>query len=138
MEKFTPLGFALRLLAAIVLVLCTFNPSGFSYYHWVAGVFPKITPLQTIAGIVLLAGWIVYATATMRSIGFIGMLLIAAFFGALVWLMTSWGWLDPHNPTAMAWVVLVVCSFILAVGISWSHVRRRLTGQADVDEVETK
>jgi hypothetical protein len=138
MEKFTALGFALRLLAAIVLVLCTFNPSGFSYYHWVAEVFPRITPAQAIAGIVLLAGWIVYLTATMRSIGFIGMVLVAAFFGALVWLITSWGWLDPHNATAMAWVVLVVCAFILAVGISWSHVRRRLTGQADVDEVETK
>ena len=25
---------------------------------------------------------------------------------------------------------------ILAVGISWSHIRRRMTGQVDVDEVE--
>jgi len=26
--------------------------------------------------------------------------------------------------------------FILAVGISWSHIRRRITGQVDVDELE--
>jgi hypothetical protein len=25
---------------------------------------------------------------------------------------------------------------ILAIGISWSHIRRRMTGQVDVDEVE--
>jgi hypothetical protein len=38
----------------------------------------------------------------------------------------------------MAWIVLFVFSMILAVGISWSHMRRRLTGQADVDEVDAK
>jgi uncharacterized protein DUF6524 len=138
MEKFTPLGFALRLLAALALVLCTFNPSGYSYYHWVAEVFPKINPMQAIVGIVLVAGWIVYFTATMRSIGLLGVVLVSAFFAALVWLIASWGWLNPHNPTAMGWVVLVVSAFILAIGMSWSHVRRRLSGQADVDEVETR
>ena len=138
MEAFTPLGFALRLLAALVLVLCTFNPSGISYFHWVADVFPRIGPVQAIAGLVLLAGWIVYITATMRSIGLLGVVLVAAFFAAVVWLMTSWGWLDPHYGKAMAWVVLVISAIILAVGISWSHIRRRLTGQADVDEVQTK
>jgi Na+/melibiose symporter-like transporter len=136
MEAFTPLGFLLRLLAAIVLVLCTFNPSGYSYVHWVADVFPHITPVQAIVGIVLLVGWIIYLTATMRSIGFLGVGLALAFFAAVVWLIASWGWLDPHNATAMTWVVLFVCSAILAVGISWSHIRRRLTGQSDVDEVE--
>jgi NADH:ubiquinone oxidoreductase subunit K len=138
MEAFTPLGFLLRLLAAIVLVLCTFNPSGYSYYHWVATVFPHVTPVQAIVGIALLVGWIVYLTATMRSIGFIGVAIALAFFAAVIWLIASWGWLDPHNATAMTWVVLVVCAAILAVGMSWSHIRRRLTGQADVDEVEQK
>lgn len=136
MEAFTPLGFLLRLLAAIVLVLCTFNPSGYSYIHWVATVFPHITPIQAIVGIVLLVGWIVYLTATMRSIGLIGVTIALAFFAAVVWLIASWGWVDPHNTTAMTWVILVVCAAILAVGMSWSHIRRRLTGQADVDEIE--
>ncbi len=136
MEAFTPLGFLLRLLAAIVLVLCTFNPSGYSYIHWVATVFPHITPMQAIVGIVLLVGWIVYLTATMRSIGLAGVAIALAFFAAVVWLIASWGWVDPHNTTAMTWVILVVCAAILAVGMSWSHIRRRLTGQADVDEIE--
>jgi hypothetical protein len=136
MQAFTPFGFLLRFVAAIVLVLCTFNPSGYSFVHWVAGVFPHISPLQAIVGIALLAGWIVYLTATMRSIGVIGVGIALAFFAAVVWLVASWGWLDPHNTTAMTWVVLLICAAILAVGISWSHIRRRLTGQADVDEVE--
>jgi hypothetical protein len=138
MEAFTPLGFLLRLIAALVLVLCTFNPSGYSYVHWVASVFPHITPIQAIVGIVLVVGWVVYLTATMRSIGVIGVIIGLAFFAAVVWLIASWGWLDPHNATSMTWVVLMVCAVILAVGMSWSHIRRRLSGQADVDEVEQK
>jgi hypothetical protein len=138
MEAFTPLGFLLRFLAAIVLVLCTFNPTGYSFYHWVADVFPRISPVQALAAVVLLAGWIVYLTATMRSIGVLGIVLALAFFAAAIWLFSSWGWLDPHNATAMTWVVLFVSSAILALGISWSHIRRRLTGQADVDEVEQR
>jgi hypothetical protein len=38
----------------------------------------------------------------------------------------------------MAWIVLLVFAIILAIGLSWSHMRRRLTGQADVDEVDAK
>lgn len=138
MERFTALGFLLRWLAALVLVFCTFNPTGASFYHWVMKSTPHVTPVIAVVGIVLLAGWIVFLTATMRSIGLLGALLLVAFFGAVIWLVVSWGWIDPHNGTAMAWVILFVFSAILAVGVSWSHMRRRLTGQADVDEVDAK
>lgn len=94
--------------------------------------------MQAVAGIALLGGWLVYLTATMRSIGVLGIVFAAAFFAAVIWLFSSWGWLDPRNTSSMTWVVLFVCSAILAVGISWSHIRRRLTGQADVDEVEPR
>lgn len=137
MEKFTFAGFLLRLVAAIVLVFVTFNPTGHSYYHWVAGDFPHVTPLEAVAGIALLCAWLVFITATARSIGLIGVGLALAFFAAIVWLIVSWGWLDPRNAGAMTWVALVGCAIVLAIGMSWSHVRRRLTGQADVDEVDS-
>ena len=38
---------------------------------------------------------------------------------------------------SIGWVgIMVVISGVLATGISWSHIRRRMTGQVDVDEVE--
>ena len=138
MERFTFLGFALRLLAALALVLLTFNPTGYSFYHWVAMSLPHVSPVAVVVGILLLVGWIVFLTATMRSIGLLGVVIALAFFAAVVWMIVSWGWLDPHNPTAMAWIVLLVFAIILAIGVSWSHLRRRLTGQADVDEVDAK
>jgi hypothetical protein len=36
----------------------------------------------------------------------------------------------------MAWVSMVCLALLLAIGMSWSHVRRRMTGQVDVDDVE--
>lgn len=136
MEKFTFTGFLLRLAGALALVLLTFNPSGHSYYHWVAADFPHFAPLEAVAGIALLAAWLVYITATLRSLGAIGTVIVLAFFAALVWLVASWGWLDPRNATTMGWVTLIACAVVLAIGTSWSHIRRRLTGQADVDEVD--
>jgi hypothetical protein len=38
----------------------------------------------------------------------------------------------------MIWIGLVMVATILAIGMSWSHVRRRLTGQADVDDVDER
>jgi hypothetical protein len=138
MEKFTFLGFIMRLAGAVVVVLLTYNPTGHSYYHWIADGFPSITPVEAVVGVVLLIAWAVLLTATARSIGVIGIALALAFFAAVIWMLTSWGWFDPRNPKTMTWVGLTVCAIVLAIGMSWSHVRRRLTGQADVDQVDDK
>ena len=34
------------------------------------------------------------------------------------------------------YVSLVILALVLATGMSWSHVRRRISGQADVDAVD--
>jgi len=138
MERFTASGFLLRWLFAVALVLLTFNPAGYSYYHWLAAGLPKVTPAVAVCGLLLLIGWIVFIGATLRSIGSIGILLAAALFAVLLWLLVSQGWLDLHDTRALVWIALVVLSLILAVGMSWSHVNRRLSGQTDVDPVDSR
>ncbi len=34
------------------------------------------------------------------------------------------------------WIGLVALATVLGIGLSWSHVRRYLSGQSDVDDVE--
>ncbi len=136
MDKFTVSGFFLRWLLALALVLLTFNPSGYSYFHWLVAGLPKVTPFVVVCGIVLIIGWIVLFGATMRSIGSVGVLLAAALFAALIWLLVAQGWLALNNLRAIEWLALFVLSAILAIGMSWSHISRRLTGQTDVDEVD--
>jgi len=129
-------GFFLRLLAAFVLVFSTYNPSGWSFYHWVSENLDSLNPLMALAGIVLLIGWTIYLRATARSLGIFGLLLAAAFFGTLLWLVIDWGLVAADSITAITYIILVIMCGILAIGISWSHVRRRMTGQVDVDEIE--
>lgn len=138
METMTLGGVVLRLVLSGVLVLATFNPSGRSFYHWLVRDFGTPGPLLVLAGLVLLIGWIVLLRSMLRSIGVGGAVLTMGLLAALTWLVVSWGWLDPHNATAMTWVVLVALTLVLTTGLIWSHLRRRLTGQADVDEVDSR
>lgn len=128
-------GFLMRALFALVLVLVTFNPSGYSYVHMVANDFPSITPVEAVCGIVLLIAWIVFLGATLKSIGFLGMVLAFALSAALIWMIVSWGWVTLDNTSALTWIGLVVLALVLAIGMAWSHLYRRWTGQSTVDEV---
>lgn len=131
-------GFALRVLFALLLVMLTFNPSGYSFVHLVADDFPQITPLEAVCGIVLVIGWIVFLTATLRAIGLLGMALALALFAALIWLIVSWGWVSLQDRNVMTWIALAVLAIILAIGMSWSHLYQRWSGQATVDEVDER
>jgi hypothetical protein len=136
-EGIGPGGIAWRVAAALVLVLLTFNPGGRSYVHWVARDFPHVGAAQGVAGVALLIGWVVYATATLRSLGTLGVLLLLALFAALVWFAVDRGWLELGGGHAVAWILLVVTGLILGIGMCWSSLRRALSGQADVDEVDS-
>lgn len=135
-EQLSFSGFLLRALFALALVLLTFNPSGYSYVHLLARDFPHLSPVEAVCGIVLLIGWFVFLGATLKSIGLLGVLLAFALFAALVWLIVSWGWITLADTHAIVWIALVVLALILAVGMSWSHLYRRWSGQATVDEVD--
>jgi hypothetical protein len=129
-------GFGIRLLVALLLVLLTYNPAGVSWFHWLRADLPGITPLVALAGIALLIGWTIYVRATLRSLGALGLTLAFAFFGVLLWLVIDVGIVPADSVESITWIVLVLLSLVMAVGISWSHVRRRMTGQVDTDELE--
>ncbi|MFO1426280.1 MAG: DUF6524 family protein [Steroidobacteraceae bacterium] len=58
-------------------------------------------PAVVLAGIALVIGWGVYLSATLRSLGLMGMLLWAAFFGALVWTAVFYDWLSLRTPVRL-------------------------------------
>lgn len=125
-----------RFLFALVLVFSTFNPSGYSYYHWAQDILPGLDPVLALATIGLLIGWVIFLRATLRSLGVIGIALAAALFGCILWLIIDAGIVSADNINTVLYIVLVLISAILAIGMSWSHVRRRMSGQTDVDDVD--
>ena len=163
-REFSWSGAGLRFLFALILVFATYNPEGWSYYHWAIEAMTKgVAPLdfgnlfndfgrwigavwdnvrangalKAFAGIILIIGWTIYLRSTLLSLGILGILLAAAFFGTLIWLIVDWGLIPTDSVRSVTYIILVALAAVLAVGMSWSHVRRRLSGQRDVDDVET-
>ena len=136
MQQLTLQGFFLRFIFALMLVFLTYNPSGYSYIGWLKNSYSDFGPLLGIAGISLIIGWVIYLRATMRSLGVIGLILAVAFFAMILWLLIDWGLLGSTKGAILNWVIPFLISAILAVGISWSHIRRRISGQVDADDVD--
>jgi uncharacterized protein DUF6524 len=134
--EFNAGSFIGRWVFALALVMGTYNPTEYSYISWVFSESASFEPIIVGAGIALLIGWIIYLRATFMSMGWLGVILGSALFACLIWLLIDLGWLSLDSPGSITWVALVLLSLILATGMSWSHIRRRLTGQFDVDEVD--
>lgn len=135
-SRFTTGSFLQRWFAALVLVLATFNPTGYSYLHWVSGPAADSLPFKVVFGILLAIIYIVFLQATWRSIGPIGVGLVLAFFGAVLWMLFYYEILAFEQTTVLTYIGLVVLASIMALGMSWSHIHRRLSGQVDMDDVE--
>ncbi len=135
-------GIALRTFAALVLVFATYNPEGVSFYHWVIAPLLHGTAvtgpasIKFLTGLALLAGWVVFLTATRRSIGVGGSFLVLAISGGLVWILLDFGIVSARSSRGLTYVVQICTALLLAVGLSWSHVSRRLSGQVDMDQTD--
>ena len=93
--------------------------------------------IAVLLGLLLFIGYVIYLRATLRSIGGLGMLLVLALVGSSLWVLYDLGILRLDNRSFNLWLGLVALSFVLGIGLSWSIFRRAVSGQADVDDVET-
>ena len=130
------MGFVIRWIFAFVLLAATYNPTQWNYVHWSMTNYETSLSLTVLFGLILLIGYIIYLRATLRSIGFFGMLLILAVVGTIVWVLFDQGSMCFANPSINTWIGIFALSLVVAVGLSWSIVRRKLTGQADMDDVD--
>lgn len=132
-REFNAVSFLWRLLFSLFLVLATYNPSGVSVYHWVFNS-ESLGAVHFFVAALLLIGWTILWVATWRSLDTVGVILASLAIGTLVWLLIDIGLLDPATSAAFGWIALISLAVLLSIGLSWSHVWRRLTGQFEVDE----
>ena len=131
------LGIGIRFSIALILVFASYNPSGYSFYDWILLEDSGNIAFKIFIGVVLIIGWAIYIRATRRSLGMIGITLAIAFFGTLLWLLIDLNIIPANTATAVTYIVLFIIGCLLATGMCWSHLRRRMTGQIDVDEIES-
>ena len=128
MKQLTPKGFLVRLILAIIVVGLTMNPTKYNYVSWLILGF---SPLKGFLGVILLIAWAIYIRATLRSLGALGLSLVLIFFIFLIWMLVDSNILTFGRNGTFVWVLDIVIAFILAIGMSWSHIRRRMSGQVD-------
>ena len=132
----TAAGFLGRFIGALVLVVVTYNPSGHSAYHWIGAAIAnsEFGPLHLILLALLAIGWVVFWIATWRALGLLGVTLSILLLAALIWLLFDIGLLESRSVSAITWIALVCLAGVLTIGMSWSHIWRRITGQYEVDD----
>jgi hypothetical protein len=134
-RRFTFPPFLTRLLGSAFLVFSTYNPTGYSYFHWLVTSDSGSPALKVTVGfvIVLLYAIVVriIAAAFHRSGMIVGALAAILLIVELLIvtlprdISVSWqGWLVLGQYALLTAAVLVI-----AFGTSWSHLIERLTGQ---------
>jgi hypothetical protein len=134
-ESFGIQGFLIRWIMAMFLVLATFNPSGYSYYHWIVDLENGDWILKLLVGIVLAILYATFVLATLRSLGRLGIATWLLFFATVTWFLVDLGLIRIAGGGTVATIMLVDLANLLAVGLSWSYVRARLSGQSDANNV---
>jgi len=124
----------IRWAAALILVFITYNPSRFNFVRWAMESYTTNLSVVILLGLILFVAYVVFVRATLQSIGRVGIALVLTVIAVLLWVLYDKGLLDPANGTLMTWIGLVALSFVLGLGLSWSIIRRRISGQLDVRE----
>ena len=80
-----------------------------------AAAHARRNPLQQVISVVMLA-----------------LAAPALALAAIVWLLIDLDVLAADSGSAIAWISLVCLAALLAIGLSWAHIWRRLTGQVEL------
>lgn len=136
MNRFGWDSFFVRFFFAAIVVFSTYNAEGFSYFHWLKNNLDALNLYMAFVAVVLVIGWAILIRATINSLGMIGLILASAFFGLLAWLIIDGLKLDASSAGAITYLIELMIASVLSVGVSWSHLRRRISGQVDTDEVD--
>ena len=113
-----------RWVFAAALVFGTYNPTDYSYLSWVFSANATFGPVLALVGVLLLIGWIIFLRATFMSMGWLGIILGAAFFSCLIWLLVDLGWLNINAPGTISWLALLLLSLTSLLRVAALRCRR--------------
>lgn len=126
------MGMLVRIVLAIALVVATWNPAGYSYVQWALIDTSAFNASKALVGVLLLGAWLMCIRATWVSLGAMGVVFVAVAIAAFVWWLWSMG-VVATDQTTLEWIVLVAVGVVLGLGMGWSLLRQKATGQVEVD-----
>jgi hypothetical protein len=122
-------GVLVRILACFALVFATWNPTDVSFFAWIDS--PAPLPLKAVAGAVLLLLHILFARVTWLSLGLPGTVFVVTLLLLGVFTLNELGAIDLSRSRAWGYVFVSVSAMTLMIGLTWSLMKRRVTGQSN-------
>lgn len=126
-------SFGVRFLLVLGLVLLTYNPLGYSLFNWLQA---ELTPLSVGSSVILAIFWVVLGRLMFMGSGWGGLFLGATVIALLLWMANYLGLLSFSGRTMNIIIAEVSFALLGATGLSWAHIRRRVTGQVLTDDTE--
>ncbi len=136
MFVFSPLSFLVRWVLSMFLVFSTYNPTGYSYYHWITAAADDHLPLKMFIGCLLAITYAVFGMTMWRAMGPFGIAAAVAWLTTVVWILVEYDLLSLESTHAMTTTVCTVFATLLSFGVSTSHFKVRLIGQTESNYVE--
>jgi len=124
-----------RFLFSLALVLATYNPTGYSFYHWITDFGEGLLSLRVIVALTLAMIYymlfrVVFAAFRRSGMivgGLAGVLFATELARVVAGRQSQHSW---HFYFLLGqYVTLCTVAIMLSLGVSWSHLMERLTGQ---------
>jgi hypothetical protein len=125
-------AFFIRFIYLFVLVLITYNPFHYSLFHWIQN---EHTPLSIGSGILLIMLWSVVLWFVYLGSGFIGLFMGSVMISLLLWMAKNMGMIHFDNTLLNVIFAEISLSLLFSLGLSWAHIRRRISGQLSTDDI---
>jgi hypothetical protein len=124
-------GIMVRTLLCFFLVFATWNPTGYSYVTWARYSASATAPEIAVAGTLLLALHILFMRIAWLSLGADGISAALAILLAGLLTLSEFGVVDLWQIQSWPYVLLIGLSLVLAIGMVWSLLKRRVVGQSN-------
>jgi hypothetical protein len=126
-----------RYLFTLWIMFAFYNPSGRSFYHWVSEADAPRS-VKVFVGCLMITGFMILGGATIRSLGYPGLFGLIIILTTLGGTIIDLGFVDTSSGPQLIVAIQGITATGLTIGLCWSTIRARLTGQVDSDDVSRR
>jgi len=124
-------GIIVRTLTCFLLVFATWNPTGYNFVSWARSSPWASWPEIAAAGALLFALHVLFLRIAWVSLGADGISASLAVMIAGLLTLYEFDLVDLWQGSVWPYLLLSAFSLVLAVGMTWSLLKRRIVGQSN-------
>lgn len=118
-------GFLFRWLVAFVVLAAIYNPlEKYNYIAWAQENYETRQALVIGIGVILALVVLIMLVGTIRTMGWVGIILVAIILGLLSYILKGEGFMTYEFNSTNIWGGLVILSLVVAGALSWRSGRK--------------